>query len=158
GQPVQVQEPAREAPVAKSPAAPGLALETAIGTKPRPAPQEAQAATVVAQQAPKPEASTLQRAPEVAQQAPMPEASAPQGAPEVAQEAPVRPQERSPAPAREAPTARGTALEVLTRAPQRTPDVAPDKSGGKLARRTREEREFLPAALEIVDTPPSPVG
>lgn len=28
----------------------------------------------------------------------------------------------------------------------------------RLPRRTREEREFLPAALEIVDTPPSPVG
>ena len=27
-----------------------------------------------------------------------------------------------------------------------------------LPRRTRDEREFLPAALEIVDTPPSPVG
>ncbi|MEZ5832804.1 MAG: HlyD family type I secretion periplasmic adaptor subunit [Dongiaceae bacterium] len=35
------------------------------------------------------------------------------------------------------------------------------KSAGKLLRlpnRTRDEREFLPAALEIVDTPPSPVG
>lgn len=28
----------------------------------------------------------------------------------------------------------------------------------RLPRRTRDEREFLPAALEIVDTPPSPVG
>jgi len=35
------------------------------------------------------------------------------------------------------------------------------KTGAKLLRlprRTRDEREFLPAALEIVDTPPSPVG
>src|ERR1700742_2028305 len=28
----------------------------------------------------------------------------------------------------------------------------------KLPRRHRAEREFLPAALEIIDTPPSPVG
>ena len=28
----------------------------------------------------------------------------------------------------------------------------------RLPRRTRDEREFLPAALEIIDTPPSPVG
>jgi hemolysin D len=28
----------------------------------------------------------------------------------------------------------------------------------RLPRRTRDEREFLPAALEIMDTPPSPVG
>src|SRR5262245_59195030 len=38
---------------------------------------------------------------------------------------------------------------------------APEKTSAKLLRlprRTRDEREFLPAALEIVDTPPSPVG
>ncbi|HET6160194.1 MAG TPA: HlyD family type I secretion periplasmic adaptor subunit [Dongiaceae bacterium] len=40
-------------------------------------------------------------------------------------------------------------------------DSANEKSAAKLLRlprRTRDEREFLPAALEIVDTPPSPVG
>jgi hemolysin D len=38
---------------------------------------------------------------------------------------------------------------------------AEKKAPGKLLRlprRTRDEREFLPAALEIIDTPPSPVG
>jgi membrane fusion protein, hemolysin D len=40
------------------------------------------------------------------------------------------------------------------------PEAANDKSAKllRLPRRTRDEREFLPAALEIVDTPPSPVG
>lgn len=45
-------------------------------------------------------------------------------------------------------------------APQ-APDQADGKRGARLLRlprRTRDEREFLPAALEIVDTPPSPVG
>ena len=41
-------------------------------------------------------------------------------------------------------------------------EASADKSIGakllRLPRRTRDEREFLPAALEIVDTPPSPVG
>ena len=40
-------------------------------------------------------------------------------------------------------------------------DGAAEKSVSKMLaipRRTRDEREFLPAALEIVDTPPSPVG
>ncbi len=40
-------------------------------------------------------------------------------------------------------------------------ESAAERSAGKLLRlprRTRDEREFLPAALEIVDTPPSPVG
>ena len=44
-------------------------------------------------------------------------------------------------------------------APQQ--ENAVEKSVGKLLRlpkRNRDEREFLPAALEIVDTPPSPVG
>jgi hemolysin D len=42
--------------------------------------------------------------------------------------------------------------------------VAPDRSGERLARfrspspRRREELAFLPAALEIVETPPSPIG
>jgi membrane fusion protein, hemolysin D len=40
------------------------------------------------------------------------------------------------------------------------PDAANAKSAKllRLPRRTRDEREFLPAALEIVDTPPSPIG
>src|SRR5919109_3905771 len=40
-------------------------------------------------------------------------------------------------------------------------ESASEKASAKLLRlprRTRDEREFLPAALEIVDTPPSPVG
>src|SRR5262249_24110258 len=44
-------------------------------------------------------------------------------------------------------------------APQQQKAEAP--AGAKvvrLPRRSRDEREFLPAALEIIDTPPSPVG
>src|SRR5262245_29180108 len=38
------------------------------------------------------------------------------------------------------------------------PQPAQEDKVVKLPRRTREEREFLPAALEIMETPPSPVG
>ena len=41
---------------------------------------------------------------------------------------------------------------------QRSVSEKPTAKLLRLPRRTRDEREFLPAALEIVDTPPSPVG
>jgi hemolysin D len=52
------------------------------------------------------------------------------------------------------------AASVAVDAPEAR-NSSPEKPAGKLLRlprRTRDEREFLPAALEIVDTPPSPVG
>src|SRR5688572_13276779 len=52
------------------------------------------------------------------------------------------------------------ARETQARETQARESIA-EKSVAKLLRlprRTRDEREFLPAALEIVDTPPSPVG
>ncbi|HEV8389168.1 MAG TPA: HlyD family type I secretion periplasmic adaptor subunit, partial [Dongiaceae bacterium] len=62
----------------------------------------------------------------------------------------------------------GTAIGKLLPAQPSVPEKpagkllpVPEKLAGKmlaLPRRTRDEREFLPAALEIVDTPPSPVG
>jgi hemolysin D len=58
--------------------------------------------------------------------------------------------------------------EILKLRPQQTPNPQPTNSPAmesqatakivKLPRRKGDEREFLPAALEIIDTPPSPVG
>jgi hemolysin D len=65
------------------------------------------------------------------------------------------------APAGKPPRNPGTALERSIGKLLPARDSAAEKSVGKLLalpRRTRDEREFLPAALEIVDTPPSPVG
>ena len=63
---------------------------------------------------------------------------------------PARPQGSVPAPVSKPPIApspnQGSVLEK------------PSAKLLRLPRRTRDEREFLPAALEIVDTPPSPVG
>ena len=71
---------------------------------------------------------------------------------------PQSPVQKLSAAAAEAPS-QGAALQIpsgIVPRPQET-----EKSVGKLLRlpkRNRDEREFLPAALEIVDTPPSPVG
>jgi len=57
--------------------------------------------------------------------------------------------------------AHGSALATTVGKLLPSQEIAPEKSVGKMLaipRRTRDEREFLPAALEIVDTPPSPVG
>ena len=73
------------------------------------------------------------------------------------------------APIAQSRGAQGTAVGKLLPRPAAAPETsdgepqstALEKSAGKLLRlprRTRDEREFLPAALEIVDTPPSPVG
>jgi hemolysin D len=94
-------------------------------------------------------------APGPAAQAAVTEAEAPSHLPE--QQSPVQ---RLRATATEAP-AQDTALRIPAGIVPRPQENAVEKSVGKLLRlpkRTRDEREFLPAALEIVDTPPSPVG
>ena len=87
-------------------------------------------------------------------------------------EAPVAAQPRAPEPAPQSPVQRlraaaaetpapGTALQIPTGIVPRAQETEKEKGVGKLLRlpkRNRDEREFLPAALEIVDTPPSPVG
>lgn len=74
---------------------------------------------------------------------------------------PQSPVQRLRADAAEAPV-QGTALQIPSGiVPRPQQENAVEKSVGKLLRlpkRNRDEREFLPAALEIVDTPPSPVG
>jgi hemolysin D len=77
---------------------------------------------------------------------------------------------RIPDPAPQSPVDKiraGAAAPAPGKALQIPSGIAPrlqqdnDRSVGKMLRlpkRTRDEREFLPAALEIVDTPPSPVG
>ena len=89
----------------------------------------------------------------------MPDApvAAPPRAPEPA---PLSPVQKLRAAAAEAP-APGTALQIPSGIVPRQPETEKEKGVGKLLRlpkRNRDEREFLPAALEIVDTPPSPVG
>jgi hemolysin D len=64
------------------------------------------------------------------------------------------------APVDEVQRRESEARETQARETQARESIA-EKSVAKLLRlprRTRDEREFLPAALEIVDTPPSPVG
>jgi hemolysin D len=82
-------------------------------------------------------------------------------APEPVAESPIRRQLRALAAEPPAPENQGTALGISPGTRPRTQERALGKSAGRLLRlprRTRDEREFLPAALEIVDTPPSPVG
>jgi hemolysin D len=86
----------------------------------------------------------------------MPDASTPY-APEAAPPSPVQ---KIRAAAAETP-AQGKTLQIPSGIVPRPQEKDNEKSVGKLLRlpkRTRDEREFLPAALEIVDTPPSPVG
>ena len=99
----------------------------------------------------------------------MPQAAAPAVMPEAPVVTPPRtpdpvpqsPVQRLRADAAEAPV-QGTALQIPSGiVPRPQQENAVEKSVGKLLRlpkRNRDEREFLPAALEIVDTPPSPVG
>ncbi|HJR22828.1 MAG TPA: HlyD family type I secretion periplasmic adaptor subunit, partial [Dongiaceae bacterium] len=93
-------------------------------------------------------------------QAAMPEASA--AAPRTPDPAPQLPVQKVRAAAAETPAPQGTALQIPTGiVPRNQQENGAEKSVGKMLRlpkRTRDEREFLPAALEIVDTPPSPVG
>jgi hemolysin D len=87
---------------------------------------------------------------------PEPPAATPPRAPDPAPQSPVQ----KIRTAAEAP-AQTTALQIPSGIVPRAPEAEKEKSVGKLLRgpkRNRDEREFLPAALEIVDTPPSPVG
>jgi hemolysin D len=131
----------------------------------RPAPQAAptppkpsapQAAT---SQPVSPAAATPQpAAPQAPVQAAMPEAPTPARSPDPA---PQSPMQKLRAATTEVPASQGTALQIPSGIVPRQQENAVEKSVGKLLRlpkRTRDEREFLPAALEIVDTPPSPVG
>ncbi len=90
----------------------------------------------------------------------MPEA--PAAPPRTPDPAPQSPVQKLRAAAAEAPAPQGTALQIPSGiVPRPQQENAVEKSVGKLLRlpkRNRDEREFLPAALEIVDTPPSPVG
>lgn len=144
------------AAVAAPPSAPASAPAMEIGKLP---PAQAAAADVTVgkphdtqRSAPDPEIEKMLPKPEAAPETP---AAQPLGAQDAAPEMPVaRPR-----------GAQGTAVGKLLPRPE-TSDGEPqgtalERSAGKLLRvprRTRDEREFLPAALEIVDTPPSPVG
>jgi hemolysin D len=116
-------------------------------------------------------------APAPAAQAPMPRPAAPRAAEPTAPaaqaampEAPATPRAPDPAPpspvqklraAAETPAPQSTALQIPSGIVPRPQETEKEKAVGKLLRlpkRRRDEREFLPAALEIVDTPPSPVG
>jgi hemolysin D len=160
---VAPQPPAAEPPVAQQ------AARRAPVEQPRsaeqPVPQPAVATTPAPQPAPKPaapQATTPQPA------APPPQAAMPEPAQAATPELPRTPDPAPQSPvqkiraAAEAPAPQGKALPIPAGIMPRTPqDNAVEKSVSKLLRlpkRTRDEREFLPAALEIVDTPPSPVG
>jgi len=144
------------------------------------APAASPATTAAAPQAPAPQPATPQpAAPQAAApqpaapQATVPKPAAPQAAAPVAMpEAPAVAPPRTPDPAPQSPVqklraaaaeapAQGKALQIPAGIMPSAQENAVEKSVGKLLRlpkRTRDEREFLPAALEIVDTPPSPVG
>lgn len=179
--PASAAEIAREMPVeqpraaehpAPQPAASSIATAPASqAPAPKPAaPQAAAPQTAATSQAATPQAAAPQ-AP--APQPLAPQAPAPQPAPRAAiPEAPVAAPPRTPEPAPQSPVqklraaaaeapAQGTALQIPSGIVPRSQENAVEKSVGKLLRlpkRNRDEREFLPAALEIVDTPPSPVG
>jgi hemolysin D len=147
---------------AEQPAAQGAASPIAGAMVPKPG-----------SQAPSPQASVSQTSmpqPSAPQQ-PAPEAAAPLSSAHAAMsEAPAAAPQHAPDPAPQSPVQKlsaaaaetpvqGTALQIPSGIVPRPQEI--EKSGGKLLRlpkRNRDEREFLPAALEIVDTPPSPVG
>ncbi|HEY1386001.1 MAG TPA: HlyD family type I secretion periplasmic adaptor subunit [Dongiaceae bacterium] len=177
--PPAASEAAPPPPAAKPVAMRGVALETSLINAPR-ADVSAKRPTVAepaATQAPKPEAAaTASPRSEPAPQAPVVAArveDAVHAAPKA--EPPARPSASAPPafkPADEPGSVHGGAVGGLLPKPSAAPEssadepsqgksLVPEKSAGKLLRlprRTRDEREFLPAALEIVDTPPSPVG
>jgi hemolysin D len=174
------QVSASQAPVAKPLGMQGMALETALNRplwKPEPVPAVTVARPQGAQTpAPEPTIDTPLPKPEAMPA--MPAAgrqSAQESAPETIDTPLPRPEPMSESPAKPEGaqgSALGTAVGKLLRRqdaepearvsePRPTQVAAAGKSVGKLLRlprRTRDEREFLPAALEIVDTPPSPVG
>ena len=177
--PTPAQEVARETPVeqprvaersapqpAASPATTATAPQAPAPKPAAPQPVAPQAAAPqpvapqpAAPQAPHPAVASQAPAPQPAPQAAMPEApvAAPPRAPEPAPQSPVQ---KLRAAAAEAP-APGTALQIPSGIVPRAQETEKEKAVGKLLRlpkRNRDEREFLPAALEIVDTPPSPVG
>jgi hemolysin D len=176
--PLQKQVAAPPPPAAEPPVAQQTARQVPV-EQPRsaepPAPQPAVATTPAPQPAPKPAAPQAATPQAAAPLAAAPQPAAPQSAapPPPAQSAmpeplrtpdpaPQSPVQKIRAAAAEAPAAQGKALPIPAGIMPRTPqDNAVEKSVSKLLRlpkRTRDEREFLPAALEIVDTPPSPVG
>ncbi len=137
-EPPVAQQDARQAPVEQ----PRSAERPAIATTPAPQP------------APKP-AAPQAAAPQPA--APQPAQAAMAEPPHTPDPAPQSPVQKIRAAAA-APAPQGIPAGIVPRTQQ---DNAVEKSVSKLLRlpkRTRDEREFLPAALEIVDTPPSPVG
>lgn len=171
--PLETQAPTASAPLPRPVASPppvdrpmpaqGAARETPaerprVAERPVPEPAAGPATTATAPQAPAPNpAAPRPVAPQPVTQAEMPEApvAAPPRAPELAPQSPVR---KLRAAAAEAP-AQGTALQIPSGVEPRAQET--EKAVGKLLglpKRNRDEREFLPAALEIVDTPPSPVG
>ena len=172
--PMPAPEVARETPVeqpriaerpAPQPASPAAAATAPQAPEPRPAAPQAVAPPAAAPQPTAPQPTAPQPvapqapAPEPAPQAAMPEpaVAAPPRAPEPAPQSPVQ---KLRAAAAEAPTP-GTALQLPSGIVPRAQETEKEKAVGKLLRlpkRNRDEREFLPAALEIVDTPPSPVG
>ena len=183
---LETQAPAATAPLNPPPTAPqqpierpAPAQEIARAThaeQPRAAERPvSQAAAAPAASNPAPQAAAASIAPTPAPPAPKPAApqpAAPQAAPVATPEAPAAtvrtpdpvpqsPVQRLRADAAEAPV-QGTALQIPSGiVPRPQQENAVEKSVGKLLRlpkRNRDEREFLPAALEIVDTPPSPVG
>ncbi|HJT14269.1 MAG TPA: HlyD family type I secretion periplasmic adaptor subunit, partial [Dongiaceae bacterium] len=181
--PLETQAPAANAPLTPRPTAPQQPIERPApaqeiaretpAEQPRAAePSALQAAATPAASNPAPQAAAAPIASTSAPQVPAPQPTAPQAAPQAAMpEAPLA-TARTPDPAPQSPVqklraaaapapAQGTALQIPSGIVPRQQENAVEKSVGKLLRlpkRTRDEREFLPAALEIVDTPPSPVG
>jgi hemolysin D len=179
--PLETQAPTASAPLPKQVAAPqpptAAVVQEPVRPAERPAPQAASQVAVPAPQTSAPKPAMPQSVPSpqpAAPQAAAPQPAAPQ--PAAAQpampEPPSAPPPQTPDPAPQSPVQKlraaaasapqNTALQIPSGIVPRTPqDNAAEKAVGKLLRlpkRTRDEREFLPAALEIVDTPPSPVG
>lgn len=151
-----VERPAPPAVAAQAAAAPAPQAPTPQVAKPA-MPQPAPSQTATPQSA-APRAAVAQPAASQAPAAmPEPQLAAPSHMPDSAPQSPVQ---KLRAAAGSAPQA--TALQIPSGVvPRQQSENAVEKSVGKLLRlpkRTRDEREFLPAALEIVDTPPSPVG
>ncbi len=164
-QPTPAPEVAREMPVeqprgAERPVPEPAASPATMATAPQAPASRPAAPQPVAPQAAAPQSAAPQApAPQQAPQAAMPEAlvAAPPRAAEPATQSPVQ---QLRATAAEAP-AQSTALQIPSGIVPRAQETEKEKAVGKLLRlpkRNRDEREFLPAALEIVDTPPSPVG
>jgi hemolysin D len=177
--PLPTLETTLKQPIAKPPLEQAPAPEAPVGT-PLPA-QSAARETALDQ--PLPAQGPLLKAP-VENPPPTPRSETPVAKPSPtqspAQETPVAKPQPTQGPAQEEPIDKPplgpiSIPDAAADKPQRTRGSALERSIGKLLpareateksvskmlalpRRTRDEREFLPAALEIVDTPPSPVG